>query len=184
MTLQWKLLNSVLVLLPKVLIWLMLVSTGFHFLMETSGIMDLVINCMALKFVLSLDELVFSRMATHMTKYILEHMEDLPLFHMKSEDGETLDEAAERFRHEELSHSHYWTRIARMLVPKRLIYIFLIMAVFLIKYYRHNCDCLEDGSCVSKPIYEPVVVSYNPLAFFADIFQVVNKAPTWTMPPS
>jgi len=55
----WKVINFVVVFIPKMCLWTVLVSSGFHFLMETSGIVDVIMNSMALTFILSLDELVF-----------------------------------------------------------------------------------------------------------------------------
>ena len=40
------------ILLPKILLWLALVRSGVHYLMETAGIVDVVVNAMALTFVL------------------------------------------------------------------------------------------------------------------------------------
>ena len=40
------------ILLPKSLLWLGLVRSGVHYLMETAGIVDVIVNAMALTFVL------------------------------------------------------------------------------------------------------------------------------------
>mmetsp|Transcript_1457 Transcript_1457/g.4956 ORF Transcript_1457/g.4956 Transcript_1457/m.4956 type:complete len:327 (+) Transcript_1457:1-981(+) len=181
MPLRWKLVSAMFVLLPKGYIWLTLVSTGFNYLMETAGIKDLVINCMALKFVLKMDEIVFSRLATQTTKHILEHLEDYPLFDTAREEQETPQQAADRFNSEEFGQGYY-KKIAICVLPRRLLYIVFLMAVFTFRYYRMNCDQLEDGSWVSKPLFMPQRVTYNPITFIYGVFLERSPEPVWTMP--
>merc|ERR1712190_259083 len=48
MPLGWKLINVFLILVPKCFLWLVVVWEGFRFLMETAGIVDLVLGSMAM----------------------------------------------------------------------------------------------------------------------------------------
>eukprot|EP00411_Alexandrium_monilatum_P008182 CAMPEP_0175287278 /NCGR_PEP_ID=MMETSP0093-20121207/54200_1 /TAXON_ID=311494 /ORGANISM="Alexandrium monilatum, Strain CCMP3105" /LENGTH=235 /DNA_ID=CAMNT_0016582777 /DNA_START=227 /DNA_END=930 /DNA_ORIENTATION=- len=169
MPLSWKLFNAAFVLLPKAYIWLMVTSTGFHFLMDTAGIMDLVVNCMALKFVLDVDKIVFSRLATTATKHILENMRDFPLFDMWLEEQETLQQAVDRLKREEFGQGYY-RKVLLVILPKKLIYICCLMAIFTWRYYVTSCDRLEDGSWVSKPIFLPKKMTYNPVSFILSMF--------------
>eukprot|EP00913_Durusdinium_trenchii_P002920 g2707.t1 len=58
MPLMWKVINAVCILLPKILVWKLTVQTGITFLMETASISDLVVNSIALTFILSIDEMI------------------------------------------------------------------------------------------------------------------------------
>merc|ERR1719343_1114368 len=88
MPLLWKFLNFLFIALPKSLIWWTLSTSGIHFLMETAGIVDLVVNCMALTFILQVDEMIFERLATVAAKYIMANLEDMPLFGPPPEETE------------------------------------------------------------------------------------------------
>jgi len=181
MPLSWKVLNAAVILLPKVYIWWTLVSTGFHFLMETAGIMELVINCMALSFVLQIDEMVFERLATMAAKHIMSHLENRALFDITTEESETDAEVLERFEREEFGQSKW--KILLLVLPRRLLVITVMMALFIFKYYYNNCERLEDGSWVSKAIFMPEAVSYNPLSFIHGLFLDESVVPMWSMPP-
>merc|ERR1719323_909406 len=112
----WKALNAFAVLLPKIYLWWTLVSTGFQFLMETAGIVELVINCMALTFVLSVDEMVFERLATMAAKHMMTNLQDMPLFDTEREEKETEKEVLEQYEREEFG-SQKW-KIILMIVPR------------------------------------------------------------------
>merc|ERR1711879_991080 len=99
--LAWKIVNFLTILLPKLLIWMVLCSSGFRFLMESAAIVDLIVNAMALAFILSIDEMVLSALATSTTHYIMEHMEDYPLFSTESDEVETDESCLSRYQSEE-----------------------------------------------------------------------------------
>merc|ERR1711972_841695 len=48
---------------------------GFRLLLETAGIMDLIMNCMALSFVLQVDELVQGCFGSCASEYILDEID-------------------------------------------------------------------------------------------------------------
>ncbi|CAE7711400.1 NITA [Symbiodinium sp. CCMP2592] len=54
MPLHWKLFNLFCLLCPKIYLWLLTVDIGIVFLMETSEIEDMIINCVALGFILQI----------------------------------------------------------------------------------------------------------------------------------
>jgi hypothetical protein len=80
MPFRWKLINLCFVVLPKVYIWLLMVDIGTLFLMETAGIEDMIMNAVALSFILSIDELICSGLFSDTSKHMLETIEPLPLF--------------------------------------------------------------------------------------------------------
>merc|ERR1719253_728515 len=101
MDMKWKVINFVIVVVPKTFIWVTLVSTGIDFLMETPGITDLVVNCIALTFILDIDEAVFQKLSTISSKHMMENLEDLDLYDIEEEESETVPEAVHRFYHSE-----------------------------------------------------------------------------------
>uniref|UniRef100_A0A7S4Q8Q8 Uncharacterized protein n=1 Tax=Alexandrium monilatum TaxID=311494 RepID=A0A7S4Q8Q8_9DINO len=181
---SWKVVNTLMILLPKIYIWWLLVETGFYFLMETAGITELVINCMTLSFVLGVDEMIFSRLATVTARHMMEKLEDYALFDTDAEEAETEEEAAERFRREEFSSSFRGTlwKVLLLVAPTRLLMIIATMIIFLFKYYYTYCRQLEDGSWISKDVYMPEKVQYNPLTFIYSNLLEESNVPLWSMP--
>eukprot|EP00971_Amphidinium_carterae_P020837 410955-Amphidinium_carterae.1 len=67
---HWKALNFFLICCPKLILWYGTVHAGFQFLFETAGIDDLavalahlmVVNCVAMTFLLEIDEMIFDRL--------------------------------------------------------------------------------------------------------------------------
>merc|ERR1711939_311492 len=60
MPLTWKVINFLFVLLPKVVIFKSTAETGTTFLMESAGIADVIVNAVALTFVIGISQLAFS----------------------------------------------------------------------------------------------------------------------------
>merc|ERR1712183_383788 len=135
---------------------------------------------MALAFVLSIDEMVFERLATLAAKHIMQNLENLALFDTNEEENETDSEVLERFYREEVARGKLG--ILAVILPKRLLSILLLLALFVFKYYTFNCQRSEDGSYVSNPIHLPADVRYNPLSFVYGFFLSESEHPVWTMP--
>jgi len=169
MPMCWKIANIVFVFLPKAFIWWSLSSSGFHFLMETAGIVDLVVNCMALTFILSIDEMCFERLATQASKYIMSNLKDIELRDLQPAAHPSERSLLTKYHNEELTGSRkkIW-KVVMFVLPKRLLFVGLLMALFVGKYYYFNCIRLDDGSWVSKPMHLPDEVVYNPLSFMYD----------------
>jgi len=178
--LGWKVANVVFVCLPKLYIWWTLTSGGVHFLMETAGIVDLVVNCMALTFVLSIDEMIFSRLLTVASKHIMNNLEDLPLFDTSDVEHEDEDVVLNRFIESEYGSSRW--KLFCIVIPRRLVLILILLAMFVCKYYFQYCDAGEDGSLVSKPLFRPESVPYNPLSFMYGLGLSEEADPAWRMP--
>merc|ERR1712113_804422 len=103
-------------------------STGFHFLMETAGIVDLVINTMSLTFVLSLDEMIFDRLATKAAKHIMESLEDLALFDTSLEEQESQADTMKRYTAMEFGRP--LGHVMSMVLPRKLLMIIVFMLAF------------------------------------------------------
>merc|ERR1712187_818145 len=168
MPMMWKILNLLIVVAPKVVLWFSLTSAGFHFLMETAGIVDVTINAMAMTFILAIDEMILSCLATTATKYMLEHIEEYPPYKTHEEDIETDEEVLARFNRDETLgfHSLADRRLISLLFPRRLAFVIGLMIIFMIKYYLVNCHRQEDGSWVSNDWHVPGSLSYDPMKLF------------------
>jgi len=179
---HWKFINFFLICCPKLILWYGTVHAGFQFLFETSAIDDLVINCVAMTFLLEIDEMIFDRLTTVATKYIMANLEDYPLFTTEEEDHETDEEVLDRFRrHEEISHATHIMEICLWIFSKHLVLVLIVMGFFTCEYYYRNCVRFE-GGYVSKPMFLPEVSSANLLSFlFGSVPQQSSQA-FWTMP--
>ncbi|CAJ1428833.1 unnamed protein product, partial [Effrenium voratum] len=184
MPLHWKLFNFFFLLCPKIYLWLLTVDIGIIFLMETSEIEDMIINCVALGFILQIDELMMSIMPPECGK-MLECMrgyakENRPSLHVLEED--------EIRQHKEARSWHIWTPSLWMaLVPRRLVAMVGMAAFFVAKYYVEHCVMREDGSLVSKPLRLPEEGSLPLITFFFGplpmLFPIeAEDSPVWEMP--
>jgi len=181
MPLHWKVANFFFVLLPKVCIWFSLAKNGTHFLMESSEIVNTIVNAMALTFVLEVDEIMFDRLTTQVTKHMMGQLEDLEV---EDNTVEGLDdqEVLERFKMQELSTASRLRKISGML-PTNLLFILCMQALFTMIYYVDNCDLQEDGSLVSKAVYLPKIpLKLNYIALMFGFAAEEQSEPSWTMP--
>jgi hypothetical protein len=181
MPLGWKVLNILIILIPKLAIWFALVLSGVHYLMETAGIMDVVVNAMALNFVLDVDEMIFARVCTLVTQHIMTHLEDLPLFTTEDLETEGEEETLDRLARED--HGAGFWRKMKYVFPKVLAMLITMQVLFTYFYLMRNCDRLEDGSWVSKPMHLPEQQDYNlfGLMFGMDP-PLTDSEPFWVMP--
>lgn len=175
----WKVFYYFFVVLPKFGLWLAVAKSGVHYLMETAGIVDMIVNAMALTFVLEVDEMVFHRFTTSLTKHIMNNIQDLPNFDTNMEDSETDQQALERFKAEEFG-TKGWGKLL-MCIPWRLIFVLVLQALFVCDYYHENCQHLEDGSWVSKELRLPKVLAYRPIELMFGLLST-DGDPVWKMP--
>lgn len=183
MPLSWKIANALLILVPKCALWVALVLAGFHYLMETAGIVDVIVNAMALAFVLEVDELVFERLGDTTTKHIMENLEDFPLFNTEEDEDAEEDTILADFRRKELGRGRLrgWMNI----VPVRLLVVVALHTASVQFYYYRNCITRPDGSLVSKEMHLPKddcnsLSGLGDLMFGADLAEV--EKPFWNMP--
>jgi len=160
MSLGWKLFNFIFIVLPKIWLLAEVFWMGFRFLMDTAGIVDLVLGAMAMDFVLSFDELILESFEGASTKHIMEHLE-----HFTHEtDEEHLNE------HIEGSGSGLKWGALKLAFPKRLIIVIIVLLVFEELYYRIHCKKdPESNTWVSNPTMLPATTQYtlkNLLTYF------------------
>jgi len=176
----WKVLNVIAIWIPKFFIWLALASTGVHYLMETADIVDMVVNAMALTFVLDIDEMVFARLTTGVTQQIMAKLEDMPLYDLSREDEESDRDVLERFNREEQGCAR-WKKFS-LILPKRLFTILALQGFFMWLYYARNCTYDQNGGLVSKDMHYPKGLDFNLLGLMFGVDPVGEKEPYWTMP--
>lgn len=179
---HWKVINFAFIMLPKTLLWYALVKSGVHYLMETAGIVDVVVNAMALTFVLEVDEMVFNRFTTGLTKHIMGSIEDLPNFETSEEESQTEQEALDKFRETEIGSARWGAM--KMVVPWRVLQVTALQILFVVDYYFSNCVRLEDGSIVSKPMHVPADMTYRPMQWMFGIETNLVEDAFWVMPGS
>eukprot|EP00929_Paragymnodinium_shiwhaense_P048814 TRINITY_DN24642_c0_g1_i1.p1 TRINITY_DN24642_c0_g1~~TRINITY_DN24642_c0_g1_i1.p1 ORF type:complete len:429 (-),score=60.60 TRINITY_DN24642_c0_g1_i1:382-1668(-) len=178
MSVFWKLFSALTVLLPKAVLWTMTVDTGTSFLMETDGIDDIIVNSVALTFLLTMDEIIFEGLMSAKTKYLLDACEDY-------DTGGTSKHAAAEPAEEAPLCSRLcgamWTVVNQSCW--KLLLTAILTALFTMHYYVQHCTYVS-GRWVSQPVYTPSTTAYNFLnALLAPIFPLAHsKEPYWTMP--
>lgn len=181
---HWKVVNVFLVFIPRLLVWLILVSSGIQFIMDTSDIVDLLLKSMSLTFILSLDQLIFQILTTTFVKHIMGNLKDYELFAMEQHESEPEEVSLLRYAQKELGGN--WTRcFLAAIVPRRLLLLILVFTVFILNYYHRDCITDEEGGLVSKPMYSPDSYHFNPvtmLHFLWNGLEDESSEPFWTMP--
>jgi len=176
----WKVANVFLIFFPKFLLWLALAISGVHFLMETASITDMVINAMALTFVLDIDELMFARLATPFTKEVMQRIESMELWAESDEDEAMTDaQVLDHFERSELGRAR-WGKMAQIF-PTRLVQILVAQGVFVILYYTRNC-VYYNGGWVSKAMSAPKDLTFNPVNLMFGFEPDMEKDNFWQMP--
>jgi len=183
---RWKVINFFCIVVPKFFIWLVLIAAGTQFLMETAAIQDLIINSLAMCFILQIDELVASRLCTEATKAIMAKLEAYDLFSI-AEDEELLDEdVVAEYEKREVQFSVADCETLILLFPKRLFLIMSITACCYWGYYMRFCTATPDGSYVSEALYPPATIEKAGFWFLEWLTepQLVPRVPhaTWKMP--
>merc|ERR1719356_1009111 len=135
---------------------------------------------MALTFVLEVDEMVFQRCTTAITKHIMANLEDMPLFNTNEEESMSHGEVLRRFESTEQGTARFWKFFK--FIPKTLLSIIFWQIVFTHVYYLRYCDREEDGSWVSKDMFYPKDLSFNPFRLMFGIPNQEESTPFWTMP--
>jgi len=180
MPMMWKIANVCLVVLPKLLLWILLVFSGFHFLMETAGIVNVIMNSMALTFILGLDELVFDVLTSAPVKHMMGNLEEFPLFSYDELEADSDDSLLKRYNETEISRD--WKKVLTTFFPRRLLVVSIMLPIFIFKYYIMNCNLESDGSRVSKPLYTPFEMKFNPLTSFIPEAVFTTGTLSWNMP--
>merc|ERR1719424_2298002 len=157
MPLFWKIVNMVIIVVPKFMLWTLTAKTGCVFLMETSDIDDLIVNSVGLTFILGIDELIFSALMSEETLNFVEAAQDFCFYDKFATSGIatlTDDEVLARYKahHHGLNRSHF-----KAVVPIKLLMSFGFTCLFIGDYYMSHCnlDSRDASRLVSKTMYLP-----------------------------
>jgi len=180
MTILWKCESFIFVIFPKLVIWISLCFSGVHFLMETAGIQDLIINAMALTFILQIDELLYLCCTTTATQYIMENLNGFCRDDVVLEEGLSDEEVLHQYHQNEIGNL---VRFIKKVTPWRFMSILTCQFIFMMVYYVENCDKDREGDWVSKSMFTPQ--SGDSFGLFPRMFGIMPAAhedPFWTMP--
>jgi len=188
MPLMWKVINLVIVVGLKLLLWKQTAETGMTFLMETSGIQDIIVNSVGLTFIVSLDELICTALMSEETRNFVNACEDFALYDAKTScvgDMSRLTDDEILQKHNEQQNRWSWSfKDLFSLLPSKLMLSLALTCLFVWQYYLKKCEKSADGRWVSKTMYLPKSVSYTIMqAFFPAVFPPdYESTPYWTMP--
>mmetsp|Transcript_59829 Transcript_59829/g.175535 ORF Transcript_59829/g.175535 Transcript_59829/m.175535 type:complete len:474 (+) Transcript_59829:171-1592(+) len=178
----WKLINVIVVLWPKMMIWKITSEVGITFLMETTSMDAVIVNATALIFVLNLDEIICMELMPREVALLLSKVEPKEI---ESAEIEALQEELETIGDDELlaqfdNEEHYSEGICHFLqdsVPVKLVVVTVLTWLFVHNYYWTHCFRNEQGGWVSVECHLPTGVSFLPQnAFFPKIFPL-QKVP-------
>lgn len=181
---KWKIFNLCILVLPKLYLWLLTIDIGVVFLMETAKIEDMIINTVALAFILSIDELIFASLMPTMAKHMMENIGDYQVGNVQEStywSHDALKKHKLDLRWGATTPSLY-TRV----FPMRLLAIGGITLFFITKYYVESCRRAPDGSLVAKDVHLP---ASEHLSFPAFLFGPIpglwpvetEEEPVWQM---
>eukprot|EP00933_Yihiella_yeosuensis_P044972 TRINITY_DN40267_c0_g1_i1.p1 TRINITY_DN40267_c0_g1~~TRINITY_DN40267_c0_g1_i1.p1 ORF type:complete len:368 (-),score=16.09 TRINITY_DN40267_c0_g1_i1:157-1203(-) len=158
----WKFVIFVTVIVPKVLLWWCVCWQGFKFLMETSGIVNLVLGAVAMDFILSVDELIFSCCVNACNRHILSQLQAFKVL-------------------PDPAHVPGVLEMIWFYIPRRLMLAVILTGAFLLRYYHENCEIDDSGFWVSKPMYLPTTTRYTFMNYIQS-YVPTEATPFWTMP--
>jgi hypothetical protein len=192
MPLIWKLINMAIVVFPKTMLWKLTVETGITFLMETSAIDDMIINSVALTFILNIDEMLMAALMHEEECALVEAVEEFPLYDPTTScvgDMSLLseNELIEKYNKTQVGINTVGLHDLSLLLPYKLLISLLGTYVFVEEYYWKNCTSDDQGGIyllVSKPMQLPKCFSFDWLNAFLPLFFPVpsEDEPYWTMP--
>eukprot|EP00746_Dinoflagellata_sp_MGD_P141740 gnl/MRDRNA2_/MRDRNA2_74799_c0_seq2.p1 gnl/MRDRNA2_/MRDRNA2_74799_c0~~gnl/MRDRNA2_/MRDRNA2_74799_c0_seq2.p1 ORF type:complete len:446 (+),score=91.83 gnl/MRDRNA2_/MRDRNA2_74799_c0_seq2:151-1338(+) len=182
MPLLWKILNLVFVVIPKILIWKLLAESGIMFLMETSGIEDVIVNAVAMAFLLNIDEMLCAVLMSKESKALLDKLEGTALYDSGEWKNWSHGKILEEYEHHDWKAHQLADFLA--LIPMKLLACCGLTFVGVFEYYAMHCIRTGEGSLISKPMYLPTSSHFGFLAaFFPNLFPVEKQDEAyWSMP--
>lgn len=182
MPFHWKVVNVVFVVVPEVMLWYLTSRAGVHFLLDTSGIVDVIANSVALGFILSVDELLFQNLTSQDTKDIMQMVQGFDV-HCADDGG-----AESTLSEEEILEADLQQKMNRFsfmgMLPFKLLFVVFWTLVFVWDYYRLHCNKTSDGVWLPNALYLPKSMTYSALSFLLpSIFPTeYSDEVVWAMP--
>merc|ERR1712113_184005 len=138
------------------ILWWVVVWMGFRLLMETAEIMDLVMSCMAMSFVLSIDEMVQDTFGSNASMFILDQLDGYMYRDPEESTGRSsksslykvaidMDSDEEglklldRYLAECPNRTTKWSKLVWMVIPKKLVSTIFLCCFCVAKYYYSKC---------------------------------------------
>lgn len=151
--------------------------------METSRIEDLIINSIALTFILNIDEMICENFTTAATRYLMDRLEGFKLYDTNEEEKMTDQQNMDLVK-EERMFSKWSFRDTYALLPMRLLASVAWTIAFVYNYYSLHCGHMSDGTKVSHDMFLPVYPYYTVPNFLWSNFnkQPTEDKPFWVMP--
>mmetsp|Transcript_112097 Transcript_112097/g.356255 ORF Transcript_112097/g.356255 Transcript_112097/m.356255 type:complete len:477 (-) Transcript_112097:162-1592(-) len=178
---RWKIFYCLFLLLPKAVLWYLCCRIGVEFLMETSTIAEVIVNAVAMTFILYIDEMMCSFLMSQTTRSILSRCEEFVLYDVTTEgrmtDQEIMLEFCEKQKWKYIRFKDFVE-----VVPGKLLTAVLLTAMFIACYFWQKCDITAGGEVVSRTMYKPTIIHENFLqVLFPSLVPRVAE-PFWEMP--
>lgn len=189
MPMKWKIINLLVIIVPKCVLWRQTAETGITFLMETSGIANIVANSVGLAFILGLDELVYNCLMSEEEEKIVELCEPFSLYDPKQSAAGDLnqlddEDILEKFDNLQTMRS-FGVRDFKALLPFKLFFALAVTFFFVMEYYHRNCHLSDEGRWVSIDMHLPKSVHSSWFtAFFPSLAPPEPRVetPFWVFP--
>jgi len=180
----WKVFNVMFVLFPKFMVWKLTAETGVMFLMETAAIDDLIVNSVALTFVLAISEMVCQAFTSETTHEMLHKCQDYPLYDREKLRNMDDEEILKTYGDRKHSRRANVFDILRALLPPKVIAVLLLTAFGVWHYYQRHCYSVGFLVYMPNPLYLAKSTTFTVLhAFLPSFFQPdLQTDPEWTMP--
>lgn len=185
MPVHWKVMNFFFVLIPKFMIWKLTASTGVTFLMESAGIEDLVVNSVALTFILGISEMVCETLTSATTHEMLDRCKEYPMWNHKKVARMTDDDILNTFGSDEAMRPITYLETLQALLPGRFLGVCSLTIFFVWSYYGQHCIRYEGSATyIPKDVLVAPTTKFNFLnAFLPSVFPVYKEGDlVWTMP--
>jgi len=186
MPVKWKFVNLFFVFLPKIFLWLVTLDAGVVFLLETAAIEDMIINAVALAFILAIDELICGALVSPVSLYMTTNTQAFEFVCVADEEDDSEQDAYNKHQVDKI-----WNICSLELwcymIPMRLFQIMGVTGFFIGKYYLEHCQQTSDGSWVSLDVHLPTSGGLDFFTFLSGPIPGINKVstldePVWTMP--
>uniref|UniRef100_A0A7S2AJI7 Uncharacterized protein n=1 Tax=Alexandrium andersonii TaxID=327968 RepID=A0A7S2AJI7_9DINO len=136
MPLRWKVLWAWPVILVRFMITSVLAFVGFRFLMNSAGVIDQILNAVALFFIVELDLIMFTTFAKDMTRDIMDRLEP---YRMPAERAKIESFVWKALRQEKSYTS--WDVIRRTIRFSRVIVaVFFLQWMMFLGYFMSHCQ--------------------------------------------
>ena len=145
MPMGWKIWNGIFMFFPQCVLWWWTACCDTLFLMATASIDNMIVNSVAMSFLLTIDNLIIQNLMGVKSMYLMEKADEYII-------GDTPKPAgAERSSCFQILDLAFWKFSALMLT--------LVLTVAMVYIYGDShCD-YENGRWISKPVYLPDSIS-------------------------